>query len=69
MSESLNRTIDDLARRYIGESGEGQIIRGMKDKFLAAVARAQTKDEVRALATGICFELMGEASSDSVVPP
>ncbi len=62
--EAVERKLDDLAIRYVRESGEGKIIEGMKDKFLAASARAQLKDEIRALATGICIALMGESAGD-----
>jgi hypothetical protein len=63
-SEELERTLDDLAIRYARESGEGTIVKGMKNKLLAACVRAQSKDEVRALATGICMALMSDASGD-----
>jgi len=63
-TESRERAIDDLAIRYLRESGERKVTRGIKDKFLAAAARAQSKDEARALATGICLALMAEASKD-----
>jgi hypothetical protein len=62
--EAFDRRIDDLAIRYVRESGEGKLIKGMKEIFLAAIARAQSKDETRALATGICIALMGDASTD-----
>jgi hypothetical protein len=63
-TESRERAIDDLAIRYLRESGERKVTRGIKDKFLAAATRAQSKDEARALATGICLALMAEASKD-----
>ena len=62
--EMFERRIDDLAIRYVREAGEGERIKGMKEIFLAAVPRAQSKDETRALATGICVALMGDASTD-----
>jgi hypothetical protein len=62
--EAFEQRIDDLAIRYVRESGEGETIKGMQKIFLAAIARAQSKDETRALATGICIALMGEASTD-----
>jgi SEC-C motif len=60
--EMLDERIDDLAIRYVRESGES--IKGIKEIFLAAVPRAQSKDETRALATGICVALMGDACMD-----
>jgi hypothetical protein len=62
--EEIDRVIDDLAFRYVRESGEGKILKGAKGKFLDAITRAQSKDEVRALATGIFMGLMGDASDD-----
>src|ERR1700719_5420309 len=62
--EEIDRTIDDLAFRYARESGEGKILKGAKERFLDAITRAQSKDEIRALATGICMGLMGDASDD-----
>jgi SEC-C motif len=63
-TESREQAIDDLAIRYLRESGERKVTRGIKDKFLAAATRARSKDEARALATGICLALMAEASRD-----
>jgi hypothetical protein len=62
--EALGERIDNLAIRYARESGEGKFLEGLKDKFLAAATRAQSSNEMRALATGICMALMGEASAD-----
>jgi hypothetical protein len=62
--EMIEQRIDDLAIRYVRESDEGESIKGMQEIFLAAVPRAQSKDETRALATGICVALMGDASMD-----
>lgn len=62
--EAFERTIDDLAIRYARESGEGDITKGMKDNIFAALTRAQSKDEMRALATGACMAVMGDALAD-----
>jgi hypothetical protein len=62
--EEIDRTIDDLAFRYVRQSGEGEILKGAKEKFLDAITRAQSKDEIRALVTGICMGLMGDAADD-----
>lgn len=62
--EALDEMIDDLTIRYARESGEGKILKGAKEKLLDAITRAQSKDEIRALATGICMGLMGDASDD-----
>ena len=62
--DTLQERIDDLGIRYARESGEGKLLEGIKDKFLAAAARTQSKDELRALATGICVSILGEASDD-----
>jgi hypothetical protein len=63
--EVLDRKIDDLAARYVRESGEGNVAKGMKENVLAAIPRAQTKDEMRALATGFCLALMDDASMEA----
>jgi SEC-C motif-containing protein len=63
--EEIDRAIDDLAIRYARESGEGKILKGAKEKLLDAITRAQSKDEIRALATGICMGFMGDASDDT----
>jgi hypothetical protein len=62
--EEIDQIIDDLAIRYVRESGEGKILKGAKEKFLDAITRVQSKDEIRALATGIFMGLMGDASDD-----
>jgi hypothetical protein len=62
--EVFERRIDDLAICYVRESGEGDIVRGTKEKFLAAITRAQSKDEMRALATGFCMLFMGDACTN-----
>jgi SEC-C motif len=59
-----SRAIDDLAVRYIGQSGNWKVTRGMKDKFLAAARRVQSEAEARALATGICLALRAETTKD-----
>ena len=61
---SRSRAIDDLAIRYIRESGDGKVTRGINDKLLAAAKRAQSTDEVRALATGIYFAMMADTTKD-----
>jgi SEC-C motif len=58
------QAIDDLAVRYMRESGDRNVTRGIKDKFLAAARRAQSKAELRSLATGICFALTAEVTKD-----
>jgi len=58
----IEEKIDGLAARYVRESGEGKVGEGMKENVLAAIPRAQSKDEIRALATGLCFAFMQEAS-------
>jgi hypothetical protein len=63
-AKSRDEAIDDLAVRYLRESGEKKITRGIKDKFLDAARRVQSQDEARALATGICLALMAETSDD-----
>jgi hypothetical protein len=60
--EVFERKLDDLAVRYVRESGEGKVIKGMKENILAAIPRAQSKDEMRALATGLCLVIMDDAS-------
>jgi hypothetical protein len=62
--ESREQAIDDLAVRYLGESGEEKVTRGIKDKFLDAATRVQSKNEARALATGICLALIADTSDD-----
>ena len=57
--------IDGLSTRYVRESGEGKVGKAMSENALAAIARAQSKDEMRALATGLCFAFMQEASMDA----
>jgi hypothetical protein len=63
-TESREQAIDNLAMRYLRESGESKVTRGIKDKFLAAATRAQSKDEARALVTGICLASMADTSDD-----
>jgi hypothetical protein len=62
--EARSRAIDDLAIRYIRESGDSKVTRGIKDKLLAAAKRVQSKDEARALATGIYFAMMADTTND-----
>jgi SEC-C motif-containing protein len=62
--EAGDRAIDDLAVRYIRESGEGTVTWGLKDRFLAAAKRARSKDEARALATGIYLALIADSTQD-----
>jgi SEC-C motif len=62
--ESGERAIDDLAVRFLRESGDRKPTRGIKDKFLAAATRAQSKDEARALAAGICLALLADTLED-----
>ena len=64
----LDRKIDDLAARYVGESGEGNVAKGMKESVLAAVPRTQSKDEMRALATALCLALMDDSSIEADTP-
>src|SRR5260370_5040958 len=59
-----SRAIDDLAIRYIRESGDSKVTRGIKDKLLAAAKRAQSKDEARALATGIYLSMIADTTKD-----
>lgn len=58
------QAVDDLAVRYIRESGDSKVTLGIEAKFLAAVRRAQSKDEMRALATGICLAFRADATED-----
>lgn len=60
----LDRKIDDLAARYVRESGEGNVAKGMKENVFAAIPRAQSEDELRALATGLCFAFMEDAAME-----
>jgi SEC-C motif len=64
----LDRKVDDLAARYVRESGEGNVAKGMKESVLAAIPRAQSKDEMRALATGLCLALMDDSSIEADTP-
>jgi hypothetical protein len=60
----LKEKLDGLAVRYVRESGEGNVAGAMKDNALAALPRAKSNDEVRALATGLCLAFMEEASRE-----
>ena len=62
--EARNQVLDDLAIRYIRESGENAVTWGVRDKLLAAAKRLRSKDEARALATGIYFASTAEATKD-----
>jgi len=61
----FDRKLDDLAARYVRESGEGNVAKGMKENVLAAIPRTQSKDEMRALATGLCLALMDDSSIEA----
>jgi len=64
----LDRKLDDLAARYVRESGEGNVAKGMKGSVLAAIPRTQSNDEMRALATGLCLALMDDSSIEADTP-
>ena len=57
----LERKIDDLAAHYVRESGEGEVSKTMSKNILDAIPCAQSKDEMRALAAGLCFTFMEDA--------
>jgi SEC-C motif len=63
-ADTYAQAIDDLAVQYIRESGDRKVTQGIKDKLLAAIRRAQSKDEVRALATGLCLALRADITKD-----
>ena len=66
--EVLDRKIDDLAARYVRKSGEGNVAKGMKENVLAAIPRAQSEDDLRALTTGLCLAFMEDASVEADAP-
>jgi hypothetical protein len=62
--ESRQSALDDLAVRYLRESGERHVTRGIEDKFLAAAARARSPGDVRVLAAGVCLAMIAAARKD-----
>ncbi len=62
--DERGRAVDDLAVRYMRESGDRRATRGVQEKLLDAVRRAKSKDELRALATGVCLALRAEVTKD-----
>jgi SEC-C motif len=62
--ESRRSAIDDLAVRYLRQSGEQRVTRGIEDKLLAAAARARSPSDVRGLAAGVCLAMIAAAKKD-----
>jgi SEC-C motif-containing protein len=67
---TIEPILDDLSARFRREYGDRDFGRSaIKDKCVAAAKRAASNSEVRALATGVCLAVMGEASNDPADDP
>ena len=62
--ETSASALDDLSILFRREYGRRDFGRSLTDKCLETAKRVTSSDELRALAAGICFALMGEVLND-----